>query len=149
MQTLVDTGVPPVLPPAFPVEAGQPAIYPYIFTADIDEYELSLDYGPDCRGAGACHYGSMSGKKVDSSEPVGTRTFPFDMTQARPVALANGITGYFTESVCGANCNDATVYWIYDGCQYMVGLKAGPEAIVIDLANATIENSLPATSSGK
>ncbi len=143
MQTLVSTSVPPMLPPEFWIEQGLPAIYPYIFTVDVGEYELSLDYGEDCRGVGACHYGSMSGKQVDSSEPVGTRTFPFDIGQARPVALANGITGYFTEAVCIANCNDATVYWIYNGYQYMVGLKAGPEANVVALANAAILNFEP------
>ena len=143
MQALVSTGVPPMLPPEFAVEQGLPAIYPHIFTVDVGEYEFSLDYGADCRGAGACHYGSMSGKQVDSSEPVGTRTFPFDIEQARTVALANGISGYFVEAVCMANCNDATVYWIHNGYQYMVGLKAGPEANVVALANAAILNFEP------
>ncbi|MCP4539008.1 MAG: hypothetical protein GY832_17875 [Chloroflexi bacterium] len=143
MQSLVDAGVPPMLPPEFPVEQGLLVIYPYLFTVDVGEYELSLDYGEDCQGAGACHYGSMSGKQVDSSEPMGTRTFPFDIGRARTVALANGITGYFSEAVCMANCNDATVYWIYNGYQYMVGLKAGPEANVVALANAAILNFEP------
>ena len=137
------TGVPVMLPVEFPVEEGLPAIYPYIFTAGEGEYEFSLDYGEDCQGAGACHYGSMTGKQIDGNEPVGTGTFPFDMSQARTVALANGITGYFTESVCGANCNDATVFWIYNGYQYMVGLKAAPEAKVVELANDAIVNFAP------
>ena len=108
MQALVLTGVPPVLPPEFPVDEGLPPIHPYLYTMDSGEYELSLDYGADCQGAGACHYGSLTGKKVDSDVPVGTRTFPFEAERAQPVTLASGIEGYFIEAVCGANCNDAT-----------------------------------------
>ncbi len=143
MQALALTGGPVMLPAEFPVEEGLPAVYPYIFTADEGEYEFSLDYGEEGQGTGACHYGSMSGKQIGGTEPVGTRTFPFDMNQARPLALANNIAGYFTESVCGANCNDATVYWIYNGFQYMVGLKGAPEAKVVELANAAIFNFEP------
>ncbi|MBN1487299.1 MAG: hypothetical protein JW981_06615 [Anaerolineae bacterium] len=143
MQALLLSEVPPMLPPEFPVAENLPAIYPYIFTMATGEYELSLDYGEDCQGAGACHYGSMSGKQTTSTEPVGTSTIPFDITEARTVTLDNGITGYFSEAVCMANCSDATVYWIYNGYQYMIGLKGGTEAAVVELANAAILNFRP------
>ncbi len=139
---LESTGVPLVLPPDFPIEAGLPAIHPYVYTAEPGEYELSLDFGPDCLGAGACHYGSLTGKQVDTNEPVGTRSFEFDAARAQRVVLANDIEGYFIESVCGANCDDAKVFWIYNGFQYMVGMKAGRQADVLDLANVAIANSL-------
>lgn len=64
-------------------------------------------------------------------------------TAGLAVTLANGIEGYFTESVCGANCSDATVLWICNGFQYLVGLKAGRQSDVLNLANAIIENSIP------
>jgi hypothetical protein len=143
MQAIVLSGVPPMLPPEFPTEEGLPDIYPYLYTSDEGEYEISLDYGVDCRGAGACHYGSLTGKKVDSDFPVGTSNFPFDIGDAHIFTLTKGITGYFVASVCGANCDDGRVFWIYEGYQYMVGLKAGALEDVMALANAAIMNSLP------
>jgi hypothetical protein len=145
LQTLTDTDVPLVLPPSFPVEAGQPAIYPAVTTSDTGEYELSLDYGPNCHGAGACHYGSLSGKKVSGSEPVGTTNSPFDASQAQKVTLAQGIQGYLIPFTCGASCGDTQVYWIVNGYQYMLGLKGGAKTAVINLANAAIQNSSPKT----
>ncbi len=146
---LFGLGEPLMLPPEFPVGEGLPAVQPYVITAEPGEYEISLDYGADCQGAGACHYGSLTGKTVDSSVPVGTRNYFFEQDRAQQVTLAQGIQGYFIESVCGANCSDALLFWIYDGYQYMLGIKAGPQADVVNLANAAIENSIAtAPSSG-
>jgi hypothetical protein len=131
-----------MLPSDFAIEEGLPPIHPYVYTAEPGEYEVSLDFGADCQGAGACHYGSLTGKKVDSNEPVGTRNFIFDAERAQKVTLTNGIEGYFIESVCGAGCDDAKVFWIYSGFQYMVGLKGGRQSDVLNLANATITNSI-------
>jgi hypothetical protein len=136
---------PLMLPPDFPVGEGQPAVQPYVVTAETGEIEISLDYGPECQGAGACHYGSLAVKKVDSTTPVGTRNYPYEAGRAQMVTLAQGIQGYFVESTCGANCNDALLFWIYNGYQYMLGLKAGPQADVVKLADAAIENSLSVT----
>lgn len=44
------------------------------------------------------------------------------------ITLTYGIQGYFVPSVCGANCSDALVFWIYDGYQYMLGLKSGAQS---------------------
>ncbi len=131
-----------MLPPDFPVEEGLPAVHPHVITAEPGEYEISLDYGPDCRGAGACHYGSLAGKKVASNQPESTRNFVFEAGQAQKVTLANGIEGYFIEANCGANCDDAKLFWIVNGFQYMIGLKGAPQADVVALANAAIINSL-------
>jgi putative hemolysin len=140
---LESTGVPPMLPPGFPGAEGLPPVSPYVLTAGPGEYEISLDFGADCRGAGACHYGSLAGKQVESNEPASTTNFEFDATRAQPVALAGGMQGYFVEGLCGANCDDSKVFWIAGGFQYMVGMKAGSQADVVDLANATLENSTP------
>lgn len=139
---LESTGVPLMLPSDFPIEEGLPSIHPYVYTVEPGEYEISLDFGSDCQGAGACHYGSLTGKKVDSNEPVGTRNFGFDAERAQKVTLTNDIEGYFIESVCGASCDDAQVFWIYNGFQYMVGVKGGRQSDVLNLANATIINSI-------
>ncbi len=143
MQSIVLTGVPPMLPPAFPVEEGLPEVVAHMLTMDEGEYELSLDYGVDCQGAGACHYGAMAGMKVDSGTPVETSSFPFILEDAQVVDLAHSITGYFIPAVCGANCDDARLWWIYDGYEYMLGLKAGRYEDVLALANAAIVNSVP------
>jgi hypothetical protein len=139
---LFGLGEPLMLPPDFPVEEGLPLVQPYVITAEPGEYEISLDFGPECQGAGACHYGSLAGKKVDSDVPVGTRNIPFEAERAQEVTLELGIQGYFVDYVCGANCSDALVFWIYDGYQYILGIKAGSQQDVLDLANATILNSL-------
>ena len=143
MMPLSTTGVPLILPPDFPISGDLPAILPYAYDIGQNFYEISLDYGADCHGAGACHYGSLMGSGVNASLPVGTEYFPFDIAQSRMVTLEKGITGYFVESVCGANCSDAQVFWIYGGYQYMLGLKGGAESNVVALVNAAILNSVP------
>ena len=142
MEILVLTGVPIILPPEFPVEEGLPDIYPYVVYKDADFFEISLDYGIDCHGAGACHYGEMAGKRTYEATPSGTVNYPFMADQAQQVSLAKGITGYFIESNCGASCSDAVVYWIYKDFEYFLGLSAGSMEDVVSLANAAINNSI-------
>ncbi len=143
MQSIVLAGVPPMLPPTCPIEEGLPEVAAHMLTMDEGEYELSLDYGVDCQGAGACHYGAIAGMKVDSGIPIATSSFPFALEDAQVVDLAHDISGYFIPAVCGANCDDARLWWIYEGYEYMLGLKAGRVEDVVALANAAIVNSVP------
>ena len=143
MQALVFQEVPLILPPAFSVSSDLPAIVPYLYHTEQYLLEASLDYGADCYGAGACHYGSMMASGALGLEPIGTPNFSFDINQSRQVTLEKGITGYFVESVCGANCSDAQVFWVYGGYQYMFGIKGASEADVVALANSAILNSVP------
>ena len=143
MQSIVLAGVPPMMPPGFPVEEGLPEVVAFMLTMEDGQYEVSLDYGVDCQGVGACHYGSMAGMRVDSVIPVGMSNFPFALEDALVVDLEHGITGYFVPAVCGANCDDARLWWIYEGYEYMLGLKAGRFEDVVALANAAILNSVP------
>ena len=143
MQALVAHGVPLILPPDFPVSDDLPAVVPYVFNAGQKLLEVSLDYGVECQGAGACHYGSFMVSSVDGGVPVGTQYFPLDINQARVVSLPIGISGYFVESLCGANCSDAQVFWVSGGYQYMLGLKGAAEADVVALASSAILNSVP------
>ncbi len=143
-ESLYGLGLPLMLPPEFPSGGeGLPPVAPHVITAEPDQYEISLDYGPECQGAGACHYGSLAGKKTGASEPSDTRTIVFEAERAQKVTLAKNIDGYFVEALCGANCDDAKVFWIYNGFQYMIGIKAGAQEDVVNLANAAIVNSVP------
>ncbi len=140
---LYGLNMPLILPPDFHVGEGLPPVLPYLFTAEADQYEISLDFGPDCRGAGACHYGIVAGKRVTGNEPEDTRTIVFEEDRAQKVTLANGIEGYFVEALCGASCDDARVFWVYNGFQHVIGMKAGAQEDVVAMANAAIINSMP------
>jgi len=142
MEQIALTGVPYMFPSEFPVEAGLPDLAATFITRDADVYEVSMDYGAECGGATACHYGIIGGKLASGDMPTGTTEHPFDAALAKKVILEKGITGYFIEAACGASCGDAVVYWIYDGYEYMVGLKAGSSEDVVALANASIINSI-------
>ncbi len=143
MQTLRNSGVPLVLPPVFPVEAGLPAVVPYPIYTAAGAYAFSLDYGEECLGAGACHYGVIIGERTTSPVPTGLDMFPFDGANAEQIMLAKGITGYFVDYTCGANCGDAMLWWVHGGYQYAIGLKAGARETLIELVNAAIHNSIP------
>jgi hypothetical protein len=99
-----------MLPPQFPLGEGLPALQPFILNAENGNIDVSLDYGPDCKGAGACHYGSLSVKKVASEQPESTLNFVFDAGRAQSVTLAKNITGYYLEGLCGASCDDSKVF---------------------------------------
>jgi hypothetical protein len=143
LSALESSGVPAMLPATFPVEAGLPEISPHFYVSQPGRFELSLDFGADCFGAGACHYGSMMAQLAKLETPIGTEYFPVNTWTAQKVTLDYGIQGYFVESVCGANCGDAQMFWVYGGYEYMVGLKGAPLDAVLALANATIANSIP------
>jgi hypothetical protein len=143
MQSIAGYGVPVMLPAVFIGQAGLPPITSYLVQGAPGEYEFSLDYGEECRGAGACHFGVIAGKQTSFATPTGTTYTPFDSSLAEMVSLSRGITGYFINYACGASCGDAQVWWVYNGYQYMVGMKAGDKSAVVGMANAAIENSVP------
>ena len=143
MQTLELSNIPPILPAEFLVEEGLPEVYPYIYSSDTGLYEATLDYGSDCMGAGACAYGSMMARKNEFGVPQGTENVPYDFGAARMVILAKGVQGYFIESQCGANCSDGMLFLLFDGYEYMFGVKAGSKEDVVALVNAAIVNSIP------
>jgi len=147
MQDLALTGIPPMLPATFPVADGSPAVYPHIYTVIDGKYEISLDYGEDCHGAGACHYGSLAARRIGASGDAATTMMPFSgempMETSCSLENQNHMPCYFVASVCEANCSDAQVFWIYGDYEYMVGLKGAAKEDVILLANQTVTNSIP------
>jgi hypothetical protein len=145
MQTLLDTGIPVMLPVEFqPVQEGMPAIYPYIYTAIDGEYEMSLDYGADCQGTGYCHMGSLAARRIGATGPAAGTIMPFFGAQIDGMTQLEGnIPAYFVASQCGANCSDAKLFWIYNGFEYSVGGEAASMEQLIPIANAMLSNSLP------
>ncbi len=57
-------------------------------------------------------------------------------------SLGTGITGYFVDASCGANCSDATISWDQNGSRYTLGLKASKKETLVEMANELGENGL-------
>ena len=143
-ETLASTGISPILPPVFSTEDGLPPLVPYLIRSEFGSYRFSLDYGEDCQGAGACHYGSLAARKIDAGGGAEATILPILGTSSFiPLQLAYNIPGYFVESQCGANCSDAQISWIYNDTEYLMGIKSGSMEDLVTLANAALENSLP------
>lgn len=106
-------------------------IYAVLGVINVSEYYIILGATPDCNGGNACRAGTISAEMVGVSAPVLTGT---------KVALANGITGYFEDAVCGANCSDATVKWQQGNALYTVGIKVGKMDALVKMANSAITN---------
>ncbi len=127
-------------------------IYPYPLTMTSSGYEISLDAEPECRGAGACSFGLMSGQKLTPETPSVAEEYAYQTEdpnynpvgrspeKAGPVSLAKGIKGYFIPFVCGANCDTSKVFWEQNGTRYMVGIRYATKKSMVEMANSAIEN---------
>ncbi|MDQ6705939.1 MAG: hypothetical protein M3Z85_08230 [Acidobacteriota bacterium] len=91
-------------------------------------YEIILGFTPDCNGGTACRIGTVSGST--SSRKL----------RGKPVKLADGVTGYFLDAKCGANCSDSTITWKQVGAVYSMGIKAGRLPELTKMANSAILN---------
>jgi hypothetical protein len=118
-----------VLPKFIPFSDGEDKLYAVIESATPKKYSIILGFPPDCGGGTACRLGTLTGEAVTNKTPRFT---------GKTVTLAKGITGYFEDYKCGANCSDATVTWRSKGVQYSVGLKAGDATSLVKMANSAI-----------
>ncbi|MEA5617155.1 hypothetical protein VB711_04790 [Cronbergia sp. UHCC 0137] len=119
-----------LLPKYIPESNTENPLYAIIETATKNKYEILLGFSPDCSGGTACRLGLLTAEKVNKQTPRLT---------GKAVLLAKGITGYFVDFQCGANCSDATLTWRYQGIQYTIGLKAGSRNELIKMANSAIK----------
>jgi hypothetical protein len=119
-----------LLPKFIPESDGENPIYAIIEAAAEQKYDILLGFSPDCSGGTACRLGILSAEAVTRKTPRLT---------GKPVSLVKGITGYFVDFTCGANCSDATLTWRQQGVQYVVGLKAGDRTSLIKMANSAIK----------
>ncbi len=118
-----------LLPKFIPESDGENPVYAIIEAATQKKYDILIGFSPDCTGGTACRLGVVSAEAVTRNTPRLT---------GKPVSLVKGITGYFVDFTCGANCSDATLTWRQQGVQYVVGLKAGDRTSLIKMANSAI-----------
>lgn len=128
------THVPLRLPTYLALEEETHSLTAIIELATPTRYRLQLAFTPDCTGGNACRYGMVSGQAVGRKAK---------RMRGKAVKLAKGITGYFIDAECGANCSDSTLSWQQGGYRYMVGIKAASLEILRKVANSAIETMTP------
>jgi hypothetical protein len=136
---MVLTNVSPMIPTSFMI-ADEMALYPYVLSMAEGLYEISVDFGEDCKMTTACHFGVLAGSLTSGNELYSTPNIFVDVDRAVPVTLANGIEGYYIEGLCGASCSDSLIVWVQDFYQYIIGSKAASQAFLLDLVNSAIAN---------
>jgi hypothetical protein len=121
------TRIPIRLPAKLPdLGQGPDRIYAVLVHSKPDSYSVVLAFTPDCNGASFCRIGSLTGA-AGSKRRTGKR-----------IRLARGVTGFYTEGVCGANCSDSVIAWKEGPNEYTAGTKGGSDADVAALANAVL-----------
>ncbi|TAE55502.1 MAG: hypothetical protein EAZ87_20125 [Nostocales cyanobacterium] len=116
-----------LLPAHIPGLEGENPIYAIIETANKNKYDIILGFSPDCNGGSACRFGMISAEVVNSKTPKLT---------GKKIDLAKGTTAYFSDFTCGAGCSDATLIWREKGVQYTLGLKAGNQKELVEMAKS-------------
>ena len=126
------TRVPLKLPTYLGIEEdgleGHP-LYAIVEEATPNRYFLQIAFTPDCSGGTACRWGGATGERIGTQmgRPTG-----------RPIKLSRGITGYFVDSTCGANCSDSVLTWDLQGYRYTVESKAAAPDFLLKVANSAI-----------
>ncbi|MBW4646266.1 MAG: hypothetical protein KME23_25295 [Goleter apudmare HA4340-LM2] len=123
------TRIPILLPKVIPGATGENQLYAILETATPQKYDILLGFSPNCTGGTACRLGVVTAQALTRKTPRLT---------GKPVSLTKGITGYFVDFSCGANCSDATLTWRQKGVQYVIGLKAGDRTSLVRMANSAI-----------
>ncbi|MBD2664898.1 hypothetical protein B6N60_01033 [Richelia sinica FACHB-800] len=118
-----------LLPQYIPAADENNAVYAILENISQNKYEILLGFTPDCTGGTACRLGMITGEIITPK----TAALP-----GKPISLGKGITAYFVDFQCGANCSDATLTWRQKGVQYTVGLKAGDRNSLIKMAKSVI-----------
>ena len=97
-----------------------------------NRYEFTIGAVRNCGTSTACYVAGFRARKGGK---------PGD---GRKVSLAEGRTGYFERSRCGASCGPASLQWVQNGVLYEVEGKLGTQRserkILTRLANSAIKN---------
>ena len=93
-------------------------------------WDLELAAAPDCGGANACFVAAFTAER--GAKPFGRRR----------VALANGRTGWFTPTGCGASCSAPQIQWTERGRLFTIQARVGTQATerreLVRMANSAI-----------
>lgn len=123
------TKLPIHLPTYIPESDGSNPVYALLESATASEYQIMLAFTENCTGGTACRLGHISATANVAKAPAPT---------GETVSLAEGLTGYFTDATCGANCSDSTLVWEQNNVRYTVAIKAGKVSTLIKMANSAI-----------
>jgi len=97
-----------------------------------NRYEFEIGAVKDCGTATACYVAGFRARK--GGKPSATRK----------VKLANGRTGYYRPTSCGASCAAPSIEWVQNGVLYEVEAKLGTQKterkVLTRLANSAIRN---------
>jgi hypothetical protein len=120
------TGVPALLPGpgSLPIKKA----YAATVFARSGSYEVLIGYVPNCMGH-ACELGTLDGWKLKAgaSKPGG-----------KAIQLTSGVTGYWKNYTCGANCGDATITLDQNGYRYVFGLHSGLFKAVLKMTTSAL-----------
>jgi len=134
------TSVPPRLPEYVPdSDDKETPLYSILEVAEPERYSIQLAWIKDCAGGNACHVGYIGGSKTP---------FPPEDKPKVPVTLTGGIKASFTDSDCGAHCDDASIEWAEGAYYYGISLKEGDKKTLIRMANSAIQVAAEQSRSG-
>ncbi len=121
------TQLPIRLPTYVPETDESIPVYARLETVTPSRYQIMLAFTEDCTGGTACRLGAISGEIISPQHTPLT---------GEKVAVAEGLIGYLTPSICRANCSDAILTWEQEGVRYTVALKAGKIEQLTRMANS-------------
>ncbi len=126
-----------LVPIRLPAELGADtsAWQPTIGSITDTGYVIHIGNGDECNGASACRISTFTARKSSQLTP--------QLPSGTEVPLPNGLTGVFTDSSCGQDCNNGFITWIESGVRYSVGSRVSSGQAVLDLAWRSIDRSLP------
>jgi hypothetical protein len=119
------TNVPVLLPVTL---VGSPnTIVGQIVEVSTNSFTVQVSMGSQCPTAMYCRFGTVHGELTTSQTP------PLTGIQ---VPFEPGITGYYLDAVCHANCNESVLGFDYNGYQYTIGILAAPQANILTTAQS-------------
>lgn len=152
------TQVPVILPTTVPQGLHTRRLHAYVdffyssHDTNIDRYRLGLTWFPGEYYQANTAYFEGERLTLQSStllaeyeKQIAWMQLPHYQIQKQEsgaVELANGITGYYIASACGANCFSAyeSVIWEQNGYRYRIALKVPQKSDLLAVVNDAIQN---------
>jgi hypothetical protein len=122
------TRVPVLLPPSLPL-LGNYKVYPSLFGATRNAFQLELSGAPNCLGANACFIAMFRGERGGK------------LPGRANAHLANGDPAFFHPVSCGGSCAPNSFWFTHKGYLYSwqaKDLRAPEKAVLTRMANQAI-----------